>query len=133
MAVLKHFSLTKQFFLNVPKASGSIFWAYYCPRLPVHLKITHFNKKKKKLYWNKVVFISKAYFCTAEAHGSKISNITAEKYLGKQKMGVDGVDSHQSENGKRPHDKNAGIVFYASYLHSYICAQEESNKQQFVD
>lgn len=29
--------------------------------------------------------------------------------------------------------KNAGIVFYASYLHSYICAQEESNKQQFVD
>lgn len=48
-------------------------------------------------------------------------------------MGVDGVDSHQSENGKRPHDKNAGIVFYASYLHSYICVQEESNKQQFVD
>lgn len=96
-------------------------------------KLHTLTKKKKPLYWNKVVFISKAYFCTAEAHGSKISNITAEKYLGKQKMGVDGVDSHQSENGKRPHDKNAGIVFYASYLHSYICAQEESNKQQFVD
>lgn len=48
-------------------------------------------------------------------------------------MGVDGVDSHQSETGKRPHDTNAGIVFYASYLHSYIRAQEESNKQQFVD
>lgn len=63
----------------------------------------------------------------------------AEIYLGKdRKIGVCGVDSHQDKNGKHPHDKNAGIVFYVGYfpfLHLSAKGSQcgESNKQQFLD
>ena len=41
----------------------------------------------------------------------------AEIYTGKDI--ISGVDSNQGKNGRHPHDKNAGIVFYVGFiLHS---------------